>query len=1484
MNGTGQTPVADGRPLWRRSPRAAAYLTFALGVTLAALAAMWQANDNAEKAASRFDTLAQRATDNVARRLHLYEYGLRGARGAALSAGLETLDQKHFGVYSRSRNIDAEFPGARGIGIIKRVPRADEASFVAATRADGTPDFAIRELAPHAGDRYVILYIEPFARNRQALGLDIASEQNRRTAAETSMRTGTATLTGPITLVQTTGKPQRSFLLLLPIYRPGYRLDNEQQRTDATFGWSYAALVIDEILEGLDFHRDEVELVLRDITDADAQTFFTSPDSDAPAAAGLVRKIELPIFGRVWQAEIRARASFVHGLNARDPRALAAGGIALSALLAVLIHIYAQSVLRGLEVRAEQARRAAIIESSSDAIIAETLDGVVTDWNRGAQRMFGFAPEQAIGRTTAELLLPDARQDEDADIRARIARREAVDAFDTQRLDHDGRAIDVSLAASPVIGPHGRLIGMSITLRDISEAKRAAVHVRELNERLEDEVTERTALLFAALRETETLLRTVHQHAIVSVTDRSGRIIEVNDGFAQISGYRHDELIGQNHSIINSGAHDKAFWADMWQTIAAGQPWHGEICNRAKDGSLYWVNSMIAPFADLDGKIEKYVAIRTDITAAKLAEQRLRASEAFLDRASRVAGVGAWQYDLDPQLITWSAQMYRIHEVEPDFQPVIDKALGFYPPDARREIERALAAAIDTGQGWDIEVRLNTGKGRQIWVRIVGEAQFENGHPLRLVGSMQDITERKRAELELRETSSLLNGALESASEVSIIATDPQLNITVFNAGAERMLGYDRSEMVGVATPALIHDADEMRRRGEELTAALGRPVSGGAVFIEPSTLREPREWTYVHKDGTRIAVSLVVTAMVGADGEIFGYLGVAHDVTRQKLHEDALHSAIERAEQASLAKSQFLANMSHEIRTPMNAVLGLSYLLEQTRLDAEQASTLAKIRVASKSLLSVINDVLDLSKIEAGELTVERIAFNLPAVLRDVCEMAQVQAGAKGIAFSVHTPPDLPQVVESDATRLRQILTNLLSNAIKFTDAGSVALAVERVCGTAHGATLRFSVTDTGIGIAPEVQSRLFSPFAQADASTTRRFGGTGLGLSIVKRLVDLMGGKVSLESTPDIGSTFAVELEFGLGADTEPAPHGISLAEHGEQSLSGLHILVVDDSDINLEVARRLLEREGARVSLAHNGLQAFESVRANPRAFDLVLMDVQMPVLDGHEATRRIRGELGLAGLPVIALTAGALTSERQRARDAGMDDFISKPFELQELVTVIHRHLAPDTAAPTPCTAPEPGDGWPEFAGIDSDDARLRLGGDVALFRTLIDSLIREFAEPHAVPDDSDPQAMAGCAARMHKLKGSASMLGAKDIQRVAGDIEAACRAGNSTPLDSLMHALDAQLRVLRDSVQRDAPPAEPQTAPAGDAGDIDAPALNALISELRGHSLGALDSFAALSPALQQVLGSEGFAQLRECIDTLQFDDAADVLEQMKAYQ
>ncbi len=482
-------------------------------------------------------------------------------------------------------------------------------------------------------------------------------------------------------------------------------------------------------------------------------------------------------------------------------------------------------------------------------------------------------------------------------------------------------------------------------------------------------------------------------------------------------------------------------------------------------------------------------------------------------------------------------------------------------------------------------------------------------------------------------------------------------------------------------------------------------------------------ELTVRGRDGKETVVSYNATTFYDRDRRLQGVFAAARDITERKQYEESLREASHKAEQASRAKSEFLANMSHEIRTPMNTVTILSYLLGQTSLNEQQLDFLAKIKLASKSLLEVLNNVLDLSKIEAGELIVERAAFSLRSLLKELTDVMAVHADAKAIAFEIDTEDDLPGALEGDATRLNQILTNLLSNAIKFTERGGVKLRVRRLAATSKRVTLCFVVQDTGIGIAPEVQARLFAPFAQADSSITRRFGGTGLGLSIVKRLVNLMGGEAGLDSTPGVGSEFRVVLDFALTSPEALARLEVSLAAPSEHALLGVRVLVVDDSDIHRDVTKCILELEGAQVWLASNGQEAFERLQAEPRAFDVVLMDVQMPRLDGHEAARRIRLELGLADLPIIALTAGALSSDRQRAAAAGMDDYIIKPFDAQALVCNILRRIKPvsgqltrqlDGAPETRAQAAVP---WSEIEEIDSSDARKRLSDDFGL-RNLI----------------------------------------------------------------------------------------------------------------------------------------------------------------------
>jgi PAS domain S-box-containing protein len=723
---------------------------------------------------------------------------------------------------------------------------------------------------------------------------------------------------------------------------------------------------------------------------------------------------------------------------------------------------------------------------------------------------------------------------------------------------------------------------------------------------------------------------------------------------------------------------------------------------------------------------------------------------------------------------------------------------------------------------------------------------------------------------------------------------DRRLTCRFANRAFEEWFGTPLESMPGIHLQELL---------GAELFVE-SLPWAEAALRGEEQTF----ERTFPRADGKGERHALARYLPDVQSGEVVGFYTLVFDVTDLKQAQGqlqslnaALEARTQQAEQASEAKSQFLANMSHEIRTPIHAVIGLSYLLGRTGLDPAQAELLGKIRVSSNSLLGVINDVLDLSKIEAGELELERQPFRLRSLIEDAAAIARVQADAKGLVLGVDFAPDLPEVFDGDPLRLGQVLNNLLANAIKFTEHGRVDLVVREVAPAAGSSAqaaasiLRFEVRDTGIGIAPEKQALIFSPFSQADASTTRRFGGTGLGLSIVRRLVRLMDGSIGLDSIPGRGSVFHVELALAH-ADASRLPAPADAAPSGSRGLQALRILVVDDSEMNLEVAKRVFEIEGAHVDIARNGQEALEVLRALPAAYDVVLMDVQMPVLDGHEATRRIRSELGLAGLPIIALTAGAMTSERQRATAAGMDAFISKPFEVSAAVACIRSLLrdppqvlsAPDHPAPDDPAPDDPARAagvspradavpWPEVDGIDSVDARRRMGNDPDLFRRMLARWLREpidVSMPVYVPD---AEAFAGCAMRMHRLKGAAGTLGANGIHALAAQAEAISRRHE---LPALLECL-ATLADAIDRLRAAAAPLERSAAQgpaAAEAADWHPEAVYRLIGLLRQQDMAALGGFEALSGALRQRMDPTEHEGLAEDIANLEFSRAAATLD------
>ncbi len=671
-----------------------------------------------------------------------------------------------------------------------------------------------------------------------------------------------------------------------------------------------------------------------------------------------------------------------------------------------------------------------------------------------------------------------------------------------------------------------------------------------------------------------------------------------------------------------------------------------------------------------------------------------------------------------------------------------------------------------------------------------------------LIGT--DNTARKQAEEALLKAGALQSAIFNSAN-FSSIATDAKGVIQIFNVGAERMLGYTAAEVMNKITPADISDPLEVVARAKALSVELGTPITPGfeaLVFKASRGIEDIYELTYIRRDGSRFPAVVSVTALRDAQNTIIGYLLIGTDISARKQAEETAQAAL-------LAKSQFLANMSHEIRTPMNAILGLTRIVMESDLKPEQREQLDKVSRSGRALVRIIDDILDFSRIEAGRLTIELIPMRVEAVLLEVAELLGLQAEDKGLKLTLDIDNDAPLLVMSDPFRLVQVLNNLVGNAIKFTERGEIHIGVQVAHRGEDTITLRFNVSDTGIGIEPDQVGVLFQPFSQADSSTTRKFGGSGLGLAIVKKLVGLLGGQVTLDSVPGKGTNIAFTIVAGIAPedignvthvgrelqqmrskrvlvvdDQSNSRHILSLllkawgmevveAENGPDALShvaeahrigrpfysmlldwhmpgmsglavaaelreqeksngrspplpilmvtahnkptllqqpeaafitgvltkpvipsllfdallhgkvasssrkvvepsmqrfdGVRVLLVEDNELNQEVAASIIRKRGATLTIASHGSEAVELVQQ--QTFDLVLMDLHMPVMGGIEATRRIRELPQGKNLPIVAMTAAVMAEDRERCRAIGMVDFIPKPVEPEDIVKVL-----------------------------------------------------------------------------------------------------------------------------------------------------------------------------------------------------------------------
>ncbi|MDD2743862.1 MAG: response regulator, partial [Rhodocyclaceae bacterium] len=542
-----------------------------------------------------------------------------------------------------------------------------------------------------------------------------------------------------------------------------------------------------------------------------------------------------------------------------------------------------------------------------------------------------------------------------------------------------------------------------------------------------------------------------------------------------------------------------------------------------------------------------------------------------------------------------------------------------------------------------------------------------------------NLAEQAKAEDALKESEARQKVILDALGE-GVFGTDSHGICTFMNPAALAMLGFEENEVLGKNQHLLFH---HQRPDGSDYPSA-ECPVS---LTMHDGKVRRQREWFW-RKNGECFPIRITVTPKM-CQGNICGSVVAFSDITESvriaeeleqhhnhleqqvQLRTAQLEEARTAAETANRAKSAFLANMSHEIRTPMNAVLGMAHLMRRDGVSSQQADRLDKIDHATHHLLAIINDILDISKIEAGKLTLEHGPVDIPEILGGVVKLFDERIQSRGLVLRIQAA-HFPERFLGDATRISQSLINYLGNAIKFTESGSITLRAKLLSENQTSATLRFEVEDTGIGIDAGTVSSLFDAFKQADSSTTRKFGGTGLGLAITKHLAHAMGGEAGVDSQLGHGSCFWFTVRLEKNAAFSPLTVMPEYEVPAFEALAGHHVLIVEDEPINREIAGELLSDAGVSSDCAEDGRQAVERVRNNH--YDLILMDMQMPEMDGLEATRQIRQLPGCAMLPIVAMTANAFSEDRERCRVAGMTDFMSKPIDPDVLFATLLRNLS------------------------------------------------------------------------------------------------------------------------------------------------------------------------------------------------------------------
>ena len=1031
---------------------------------------------------------------------------------------------------------------------------------------------------------------------------------------------------------------------------------------------------------------------------------YKMPEFDAPSAIALLKEtnIDIPLIiisgtiGEETAVECMRLGAHDYFMKAN-----------LSRLCSAIARELEESEARNKQRQAEAQRKAAlealrqseekyrnILEDIEDAYYEVDLAGNLTFFNDSLCRLYGYSQEGLMGMKYRQYTDKETGKKVFQAFNKVYKTGEPIKEFNWQAVRKDGSKIYVELSISLKKDSLGKIAGFRGIIHDITERKRAEEELRE---------SEKKYRLLAD-----------NIHDVIFALDMNLRYTYISPSVKILRGYEPEEVLKQQsiEQTLTPSSLDLAMrtfsevmelekikYRDITESYTL------QLEMKRKDGTTVWTEVNFSFIRDEDQRPVGIMGLTREITDRKKAEsQRAAALEKARESEERYKA-----------LFDRSLDLVYIIDFEGRFIDANDAALnrlGYKREEVNSlnlvslmdEDQIPLALEIvreirETGVQKEVaEIRLRHKDGTDVYVESQGSAVISNGKTVAIQAIARDTTERRQAEKELLFLTRRLNDIIEFIPDATFVINQEK-KITAWNRAIEEMTGVKKEVMLGKddyeyalpfygrRRPILIDllDKSELDKSDNEIYALYKYVERGNKIYAE----------SYIPTlyGGKGAHLWHVAAPLFDRDGMRFGSIEVIRDVTDIKAKEASLKESLrskEVAEAATKAKSEFLATMSHEIRTPMNGIIGLVNLTIQTDLTEKQRDYLTKIETSAQNLLTIINDILDFSKIEADKMNLDILKFNLEDVMTNVYDLTYPDAVKKGLALFSHIDDHVPLSLEGDPLRLQQILMNLISNAVKFTDKGEVVIRVELYdkfkSGEKDYTRLRFSVKDTGIGLTPEQIKNLFQLFTQADGSITRRYGGTGLGLAISKRLVQLMGGEIDVSSEIGKGSTFTFLIPLGIGEKTEKFDSAATtdkkskmtarvVHDTGKKSLmaqlGGNCVLLVDDNFINQQIAREILEKANIKVFVAVNGKDALNKL--NQELFNLVLMDIQMPEMDGYKVTEIIRQDQRFKAIPIIAMTAQAMSGDKEKCLAAGMNDYIAKPIDASTLYLTLSRWL-------------------------------------------------------------------------------------------------------------------------------------------------------------------------------------------------------------------